>query len=81
MDLTKARKLLNGRSNLRVSPNTYLHPCIDGIRLRFYNTEILHFRSNGDIVVTSGGKKTATTKSRLNEYLPDGFSIRQEKGI
>lgn len=42
----------------------------EAIALRLHNTDILTFYPNGDVRFNSGGWKTVTTKSRLNEYGP-----------
>ena len=49
--------------------------------IRLHHTDIITFKVNGDIVLNSGGWQSATTKERMNEYLPNGFYIYQEKSV
>lgn len=47
---------------------------VDGsVAVRYHDTDILTFRPNGQTVITSGGFRSATTKAKINEYLPPGF--------
>lgn len=68
----------NGR---KIGNNTYAERRGDSIAIRLHSTDILTFNSDGSLEANSGGWKTVTTKSRLNEYLPNGFGIGQTKGI
>lgn len=68
----KQRKLEN---------NTYAIRVEDGIAIRLHATDILTFRPDESVTVTSGGWKTVTTKARLNEFLPNGWGISQERGV
>ena len=47
--------------------------------LSYHNTYIVNWTPN-KTVFTNGGYMTQTTKSRLNDYLPSGYRIRQVKG-
>lgn len=51
------------------------------IAVKFWDTDILTFKSDGSCVATSGGFRTVTTKDRLNRFLPTGAAIFQRKGI
>jgi hypothetical protein len=54
----------------------------DGSRvIRLHNTDILTFFPDGSCQFNSGGWRTVTTKSRMNEYGPSGVRIDQEKGM
>lgn len=81
MNLKDSQKLLNGRSSKIIDHNTILHQTTDGIKLRYYKTDILHFHINQDIIVDTNGYRTISTKKRLNKYLPEGFSIKLIKGV
>ena len=65
-----------------VANNTFEYVTNNGdIHYRLHNTDVVVFKSNGDIVLDSGGWLTVTTKERINRYLPSGYSLYQEKGI
>ena len=75
---------LTGRNRNRRKPanNTYAIRHEDNsISIRLHATNILTFRPGGRVFVTSGGWKTVTTKARLNEYLPYGYYIAQNRGV
>lgn len=74
---------LQGRCKTRrkLENNTYAIRHDDSISIRLHETDILTFHPNGRVNVTTGGWKTVTTKARLNEYLPHGLSLTQERGI
>ena len=60
--------------------NTFEYWNSEGDRIvRFHLTDIITFKASGDIVLTSGGYRTKTTKDRFNEFLPDN-EIYQAKG-
>jgi len=80
MDLHLAKKLLNGRSFLSMESKTNLHARIDGVMIRYYSTDILHFKKDGSIVINTHGRQSATTKKRINAYLPKPFAIIQISG-
>jgi len=48
--------------------------------IKLYATDILQFKGN-KIILSSGGYKTVTTKTRINQFLQDrGFKVYQKKG-
>lgn len=50
---------------------TYLIKRKDGsIAVRLWDTDVVVYKPNGDIVLNSGGWRTPTTKDRLNGYSP-----------
>jgi hypothetical protein len=56
---------------------------VDGehrITVRLHRTNVLTFRPNGDVIVTSGGWHTPTTKDCINAYMP-GYGLSQDKGV
>ena len=70
MNYTIAQGILNGRSSKKLAENTHLHVTIGGIYLRYYETDIIYFKKNGDILVDTDNHFTASTKKRLNDFLP-----------
>ncbi len=53
----------------------------DLIALTYQTTEVIIAREDGRVILDSGGWKTVTTKARINEYGPCGYSLGQHKGI
>lgn len=75
-------KLTGRNANSRkLANNTYVERRGSDIAIRLHSTDILTFKPDGAVAVTSGGWQTPTTKDRLNAYLPAGFSIHQKKGL
>lgn len=69
-----ASALLNGRASRKLSANTRAMTQPDGsVTVRLYDTDVITFRTDGSVTVTSGGFKTNTTKDRINDSLPPGF--------
>ena len=57
----------------KIANNTYL---IDDNKIILHNTVILEQDKN-NIILNSGGYETATTKNRINSYLPSRYILRQ----
>lgn len=52
---------------------------VDGSKaIRYHDTDVVTFNTDGTIVLSSGGFRTATTKERIKEHTP--FGVYQEKG-
>lgn len=51
------------------------------IGIRHHDTMIMKYHPNGDIVLDCDGWRTATTKQRLNDYLPRPWTVYQEKHV
>lgn len=51
------------------------------IAVCYHETDVLTYCPDGTIVLDSGGWKTSTTKARINEYIPSGWTVYQDKGI
>ena len=83
MKLTEAKELLTGRykDSRKIANNTYLTRLESGgVAIKLHSTNILTIDESDTVTVETGGWQTVTTKARLNEYLPDGFRIYQERG-
>src|ERR1700757_3502505 len=84
MNYQEANAKLTGRNQQRrkLANNTYLERREDGrIAVRLHDTNIITYLPNGDVELSAGGRwRTVTTKARMNEYTPYGFSISQRKG-
>lgn len=51
------------------------------IVLRYHDTDVITWFPNDKMVLDSGSWRTATTKRRLNEYLPEGLTVTQDRGV
>lgn len=73
----EAREALNGRESRKVAHNTTLVDLgDDGIGLRLHATYVVMFRTDGSLVLNTGGWWTVTTKDRINRAIrPHGWSL------
>lgn len=70
------------RATKKLANHTYIVRDGENLAIRLHDTNILIFKPDGHIVVTSGGWKTVPTKARINKYLGSGRpSISQDRGI
>ena len=68
--------VLNGRSELGVEYATKLiHHADDGIAVRLHDTDVLTYWPGGLMRVMTGGWPTVTTRRRIDDYLPAGWTI------
>jgi hypothetical protein len=94
MNYKEANELLQGRcrEQRKLANNTYLirlttqkrlknglygepKPCF---AIRLHNTDIIKFFPDGTIELNSSGWRTATTKNRMNKYLPAEIDVFQK---
>jgi len=62
--------------------NTYLEwGPDDTVFVRFHSTNIMRFWPDGKVRLDSGGWQTLTTRGRMNEFLPSGWRICQDRGV
>jgi hypothetical protein len=84
MNYEQLNEQLTGRCKDRrkLANNTYAERRGEGkIAIRLHATDIMTFHANGFIGINSGGWRTVTTKARINDYLPNGYRISQERSI
>ena len=65
VELAQTRKRKLGNNTVLVTdhaPTSYA--------VRYHSTDIVTYRKDGSIVLSSGGWRTSTTKERINEYIP-----------
>src|SRR3990167_5719753 len=63
-----------------VARNTVEYRTPEGDRVvRLHQTDIVTFKVNGDIVLSSGGWRTVTTKDRINQFAP--VRVYAERGV
>lgn len=56
----------------QIAPNTVRYVRADGTEvIRLHLTDIIEFRIDGSIMLTTGGWKTPLTKLRMNRFVPD----------
>jgi hypothetical protein len=77
LDYAKADSMLQGRcrESRKLGNNTYLLRGNKEIAVKLHATHILTFYPNGSIRVATGGWNTVTTKARINEYIPQPWSV------
>lgn len=53
-----------------------------GVAIKYHNTDVITYGPDGSITVNTGGYRTVTTKTRINEYLPRGYpNLYQSAGV
>lgn len=67
-------------NNTRIEIDT-LNLGHDVITVKYHGNSIVNFYPDSTSSFSSCGWKTATTKERINWFLPDGFSLYQEKSV
>jgi hypothetical protein len=81
-DYFSAESALKGRDSRKIGNNTYLERLVlGGIGVKYHATWIAKFYDNGQSHYTSGGWQTYTTKDRLNQLLPPGYTLYQKKHV
>jgi hypothetical protein len=54
----------------------------DGVlAVRMYETDVVTYFPDGRVQLSSGGWKTVTTKERINNHIPTGNYVSQERGV
>lgn len=53
----------------------------DVITVKYHGNPVVNLFPDGTITYNSCGWKTLTTKERINWFLPDGFTLYQEKSV
>jgi hypothetical protein len=71
MTYANACDKLNGRDSRKVGNNTYLERInSETVGVRLHNTHVVTIHADGSYMLNSGGWRTVTTKSRINDYAP-----------
>ncbi len=65
--LASARSRNKGK---KLATATYLVATDNGYGIKYHNTVVVEIRNDGTYRLNSGGWRTVTTKSRINEYSP-----------
>jgi len=73
----KIERALAGRSTRKIGVAT--NALRDGttLRVRYHSTAVIESDCT-TITLRSGGWRTATTKKRINAFLPEGYSVYQD---
>lgn len=78
MDIaSKARDKVKGKP---VAGHSRIVKDGDNVALVLHTTAILTWHRDGKMTLNTGGWYSATTKRRLNEFLPQGWNIKSRKG-
>lgn len=78
--LKTATNFLGTKTRRKIAHNTYLLNTNGVITIRLHNTDVLTIAKD-KLVLNSGGYRTHTTKGRLNDLLPPGYSLCAENGL
>ncbi len=69
-------------SSMIVANNTLEISYADGtVAIRFHNTDVVVFHTDGSVTLDSGGWRTPATKDRINQYIPAPWTLSQENKI
>lgn len=69
-------------SSKLVARNTVRIEYADGTKaIRFHHTDIITWLPNGNMVLSSGGWRTMTTKDRISQFAGKDVWVRQNKGV
>lgn len=84
-DFESASKFLGNKTERTLAPNTKIFYVMQSgyygnqtIAVRLYGTVIVRYMESGVIQLATGGHHTKTTKQRINQLLPPGFSVGQK---
>jgi hypothetical protein len=77
---SQALAYLGGKKERPYAHNTRIELCDQGIEAKYHGNTVVLF-TEGYNVYSSCGWKTSTTKERINWFMPDGFSVYQERSI
>ena len=80
MNYAEASVRLQGVSSRKLCNNTYLQRRGDDIAVVLHGTDVITLHPDGSFTLDSGGWQTATTKNRMNRYMPVGC-VLQEEGV
>jgi hypothetical protein len=58
------------KTSRKVGNNTYLKRRGDSVAIRLHDTDVVTYAADNSATIDSGGWRTVTTKSRINEYIP-----------
>lgn len=80
MDYQEAIEKLGNRESRKLDNNTYLQRRdASTVAVKLHDTDVVTFRANGAVILSSGGWRTPTTKARINDYSP--LSVSQANGV
>ena len=81
-DLTEWIRKGRSKTDRPVANNTRLFLRGDGtVAVRYHWTDVVKIDKNGVFTLDSGGWTTATTKERMNAYLPRYLGVFQRDGV
>jgi hypothetical protein len=77
----KLASLLNGLDSRRLPSIRATRVARDGdkVHLYYHSTPVITEYPDGSVTVRTGGWRTSTTKSRINDFLPYGWRVFQHQ--
>lgn len=82
MNYQSASEKLTGRNkeSRKVANHTYLQRRdAETIAVKLHATDVVTFKSDGRVILNTGGWKTVTTKERMNSFA--GLQVSSDKGV
>jgi hypothetical protein len=73
-----AQRFLRGKKQRKLANNTFVRDEGGTITVVLHSTPVVEYFPTGLIVLRSGGHRTTTTKQRINQLLPAGWSLYQK---
>jgi len=82
MNYEEAREHLGKDRSKKITETTYIEARgMGGVALRYHNTDLLTFYSDGTVLLDSNRYKTKASKRKFNEFLPEPYQVTQSKNI
>lgn len=77
-----ALEILNGkmRKTIHGIRGTHLEVGDHGVVMYYHNTAVVYFNADGSIRINSGGYRTRTTKTKINQALDNRAKVYQHRG-
>lgn len=76
---SRLENILNGRLRRTIATATVVSRRVGRAVVRYHATDVVVAGSGGTVTLNSGGWRTATTKRRINAFLPEGWHLYQHR--
>lgn len=76
---SRLENILNGRLRRTIATATVVSRRVGRAVVRYHATDVVVASTGGTVTLNSGGWRTATTKRRINSFLPAGWSLYQRR--
>lgn len=79
-DYAELNDFLGSKNEKKIGHNTVARRNGEDIEIVLHWTAIVVVKPGNSVVLNSGGYRSATTKERINQFLPSGVSLFQKAG-